>query len=416
LTPPGPGRILAVVPWQPYHRVWTLLVVGWICNYIVRMAFSPLLEPIMAEFGLSHAQGGFVFSIFFYGYVSTQIPGGLLGDRFGRKRVLVGGILVVALAAALTGLAPGLVALGLARLLTGLAQGVYMANDRPIIATVTPPERLAAGQGISLSGLGLGSALGVIAGGALGALMPWRAVFLALVALPLLSAALIARYVPEPGRPAPGGPRAEGWGRGRVWRHRDLWLLGLAGISLNWTQWVIGTWGPAIFGESGVRDLARAALYASLLGAAAVPGLFAMGRLSDRLLRRGVPRKVVMAGGILAMAVLTLALGAAVAARAPAWLLAVLVFATSFFVWGAWPAAFALVSELFPAPVMGLAFGLFNAICFVASPLAPYVTGWIRDWTGSFAGGCYFAALLALLAVPVTLAIRAEPRRLPHPA
>ena len=122
-----------------------------------------------------------------------------------------------------------------------------------------------------------------------------------------------------------------------------------------------------------------------------------------------------MAAAILAMAVLTFALGAAVGARAPAWLLAVLVFATSFFIWGAWPAAFATMSGLFPPRVMGFAFGLFNAICFVASPLAPYVTGWIRDWTGSFAGGCYFAGALGLLAVPVTLAIHAEPRRAPAP-
>jgi predicted MFS family arabinose efflux permease len=403
------------VPWQAYHRVWTVLVVGWICNNIVRMAFSPLLDPIMQEFGLTHAQGGFIFSIFFYGYVSTQVPGGLLGDRFGRKPVLIGGSLVVALATALTGFATSLVALGLARLMLGLAQGVNMPNDRPIIASVTPPERLAAGQGISLSGLGLGSALGVIAGGVLGQLMPWRTVFLVLMALPLLSAALIARHVPEPGRGALAGPGGDAPSHGDVLHHRDLWLLGLAGIALNWTQWVIGTWGPAIFGESGVRNLARSALYASLLGLAAFPGLFVMGRLSDRLLRRGIPRTRVMAGAILAMAVLTFALGAAVGSRAPAWVLAVLVFATSFFVWGAWPAAFATMSGLFPPRVMGLAFGLFNAICFVASPLAPYVTGWIRDWTGSFAGGCYFAGLLGLLAVPVTLAIRTEPRRAPAP-
>ncbi len=408
MTASPPDAILGAVRWQAYHTVWSLLVFGWICNYVVRMAFSPLLEPIMAEFALSHAEAGFLFSVFFYGYISTQIPGGLLGDRVGRKRVLVTGIVVVALAAGVTGMATTLMALGLARLLTGMAQGVYMANDRPIIAAVTPADRLAAGQGISLSGLGLGSALGVVVGGFLGELMPWRTVFLILMALPLLAAVLIGRYVPEPTRTPAAAAGAGAPGHASVLRHHDLWLLGLAGISLNWTQWVIGTWGPALFAESGVRDLGRSALYASLLGVAAFPGLFTMGRLSDRLLRRRVPRKAVVATAILAMALLTIALGAAVAARGPAWLLAVLVFATSFFIWGAWPPAFALMSELFPPRVMGFAFGLFNAICFIASLLAPYVTGWIRDWTGSFAWGCYFAALLALLAVPVTLAVRPD--------
>src|SRR5262245_21855310 len=117
-----------MVAWQAYHRVWTLIVFGWIGNYMVRMAFSPLLEAIRAEFALSHAGAGFLFSIFFYGYIAMQVPAGVLGDRLGRKRVLVSSILLVAAAAGLTSLAPTLAILGLARLLTGLAQGMYFAN------------------------------------------------------------------------------------------------------------------------------------------------------------------------------------------------------------------------------------------------------------------------------------------------
>ncbi|MGH7264047.1 MAG: MFS transporter, partial [Candidatus Rokuibacteriota bacterium] len=118
------------MPWQSYHTVWALLVFGWVANYMIRMALSPLLEPVMAEFGLTHAQAGFLFSVFFYGYVAMQVPAGLLGDRFGRKRVLVTGVLLVAAAALLTGLGRSLAVLGLARLVTGLAQGMYFSNDR----------------------------------------------------------------------------------------------------------------------------------------------------------------------------------------------------------------------------------------------------------------------------------------------
>jgi MFS family permease len=177
-------------------------------------------------------------------------------------------------------------------------------------------------------------------------------------------------------------------------------------MSLIWTQWLIGTWGPAIFAEIGVHHLARAAVYASLLGVAALPGLFLVGSVSDRLLRRGLPRNAVMAAGILAMAVCTVAMGLAIQLQGPAWLLAALVFVTSFFMWGSWAPAYALMAELFPQRVMGSAYGLLNAICFVSGLLAPYFTGWIRDWTGSFAGGCYLAALVALAGVPVALAVR----------
>ena len=65
-----------------------------------------------------------------------------------------------------------------------------------------------------------------------------------------------------------------------------------------------------------------------------------------------------------------------------------------------------MMAELFPQRVLGLAYGLLNATCFVAALLAPYVTGWVKDATGSFAGGCYVAAGLRLLAVPVAMAVR----------
>lgn len=395
------------MPWQPYHTVWALVVFGWVGNYMVRMAFSPLLPLVMAEFGLSHAGAGFLFSVFFYGYMAMQIPAGFLGDRFGRKRVLVVGILIVAVSAVVTGLAPTLLVLALARLLTGLAQGMYFANDRPIIAAATPRDQLALGQGISFSGLGLGNALGVIVGGALGELMPWRGVFLVLMVLPLLSATLIGRFVPEApgarGRPDPGRgePRS-----GSVFRHRDLWILGLAGMCPIWTQFLIGTWGPALFIELGVRELGRSALYASLLGVAAPPGLFALGSLSDRLARRGIARKAVVAGALLCMAAAVAAMGVTLQLGGAAWLLAVLVFVTSFFLWGAWAPVYAIVAELFPQRVMGTAFGLLNAISFVSAILTPYVSGWIKDWTGSFAGGCYLAALIGLAGVPVAMAVR----------
>lgn len=391
--------------WQPYHAVWGLIVLGWIGNYVVRMAFSPLLEPVMTEFGLSHAQGGFLFSVFFYGYLAMQVPAGLLGDRLGRKRVLVAGILLVAAAAVLTGLAQTLAVLGLARLLTGLAQGLYFANDRPIIAAATPPDRLALGQGVSFSGLGLGTALGVLAGGALGEVLPWRTVFLVLAVLPICSATLIGRFVPDLSRAPAVGPAADAT-TGSVFRQRDLWVIGVAGIAPIWTQWLIGTWGPALFAEVGVRELGRSAVYASLLGVAALPGLVALGRLSDALLRRGVGRKAVFAGGILCMAVLVAAMGLTVELRGPAWLLAVLVFLTSFFVWGVWAPGQAMVSELVPRRVMGVAFGLLNATSFTASLVAPYVTGWIKDATGSFAWGCYLAAAVGVLGVPVAMAVR----------
>jgi MFS family permease len=199
-----------------------------------------------------------------------------------------------------------------------------------------------------------------------------------------------------------------------VFRLRDLWLLAIAGIAPIWTQWLVGTWGPALFAEVGVRELGRSAVYASVLGIAAPPGLILVGTLSDRLLRRGIPRRTVVAGMIAITAVLAAGVGLVVQARGPVWLLALVVFACSFCFWGTWAPAYALTAELAPRRAMGIAFGVLNGIAFIGALAAPYVTGWIKDWSGSFAGGCYVAAIIGAAAVPVALAVR-SPRPAPPP-
>ena len=80
-------------------------------------------------------------------------------------------------------------------------------------------------------------------------------------------------------------------------------------------------------------------------------------------------------------------------------------FATSFCFWGTWAPVYALTAELAPRRAMGVAFGVLNSVAFTASLVAPFVTGWIKDWSGSFAGGATWPRCSGSLAVPVALAV-----------
>src|SRR5437667_5245161 len=106
-----------------YVIVWVLLILAWAANFVIRIGFSALLPSIIAELQLSYARAGLLASAFFYAYVLMQLPAGLLGDRFGRRRILVLGLLGGALAAGLTGLAGSFATLFAARALTGACQG-----------------------------------------------------------------------------------------------------------------------------------------------------------------------------------------------------------------------------------------------------------------------------------------------------
>ena len=397
-----------------YSLIWALLVYAWVTNYLIRMALSSLLPPIIAEFGLSYAGAGFLSTGFFYAYMAMQLPAGVLGDRFGRKRMLVVGLALGALASALTGLAGSITFLFFARLLTGVSQGFLFSNDRVIIAATTPKEKMALGQGVSFSGPGVGTTLGLLLAGALGVLMPWRHVFFLFALPPLLAAALVWRFVPEPPRAsAAADPR---WPFRRVLRTRDFWLLGITGIMPVYVQFLLAIWGPLLFSEVGIRDLGRSASLASLQGLVAPLGLFVSGLLADRLHRRGAHRKVVIAATVILVALSLTGMGVAVERGGPAWLLTLFMLAASFFVWCAWGPAYAIFGGLFPPSVLGRAFGLYNSVCFIGAIVGPFVTGKLKDVTGSFAVGLYAAAALAVLSAVTAMALRPAFRLAPGPS
>ena len=391
----------------PYGIVWAILVYAWIANYLIRMALSALLPPIMTEFGLSYAEAGLLSAAVFYAYASMQLPAGVLGDRLGRKRLVIAGVLLSAGASVFTGLAGTLVALFAARLATGLSQGFLFSNDRVIIAATTPRSRIALGQGISFSGPGLGTTLGLVLAGYLGTLLPWRHVFLLFGLPPLLAAILIWRYIPEPPHAAAAADPA--WPFTRVLRTRDFWLLAISGMVPIYVQFLLATWGPALFVEAGVSDLARSASLASLQGLTAPAGLLVSGLVADRLRARGYHGKVMIAAALAGSALSVLAMAFVIQGhgqrQGAAWLLTLALLATSFFIWCCWGPAYAILGDLVPSPVLGRTFGAFNTICFLGAVASPFVTGWLRDLSGSFVAGLLGAAALSALAVVGMMAL-----------
>src|SRR2546426_12521199 len=122
-----------------YVLVWLLLIFAWAANFVIRIGFSALLPSIIDELQLSYTRAGLLASAFFYAYVIMQIPSGLLGDRWGRRRILVLGLLGGALSAGLTGPAGSFAPPFAARALTGALQGALLSDDRAILAAVPPP-------------------------------------------------------------------------------------------------------------------------------------------------------------------------------------------------------------------------------------------------------------------------------------
>ena len=360
----------------PYVLVWLLLIFAWAANFVIRIGFSAVLPSIMSELSLSYTRAGLLASAFFYAYVIMQIPSGLLGDRYGRRRILLLGLLGGALSAGLTGLAGSFAALFTARALTGAFQGSLFSNDRAIIATVTPADRIGLGQGVSFAGPGLGLTAGLVIGGLLVEVLPWRTVMMLFGLGPIAAALLIVRFVPSP---APS-PAQEPLGRrlGGLFANGPLWLLALASLCAIANQFILATWAPLFFQEAGVTDVGRAGIYAALQGIAASLGMIVGGFTHDRLARRGFESKTVIVAGLAALALSMLAMAQVIARRSvPA--LAILVFLAAFFCWSIWGAVYTLLGRMVRAADLGAAFGWSNRIRSLGAIVGPIATGWARD-------------------------------------
>jgi len=131
--------------------------------------------------------------------------GGALGDRFGRRKVFVVGVLWFAAASLLCGIAPDAGVLIAARALQGVGGALLTPGSLALIqASIHPDDR---GRAVGLwSGFGgIGAAVGPFLGGWLVDGPGWRWVFLLNVPLALLCAPIALRHVPES-----SGVKAEG--------------------------------------------------------------------------------------------------------------------------------------------------------------------------------------------------------------
>ena len=140
------------------------------------------------------------------GYLVTLsallLLGGALGDRFGRRRVFVAGLVGYAGASVLCAIAPDLRTLIAARCLQGVAGALVTPGSLAILqATFDPADRpVAIGRWSALGGIG--AAVGPVLGGWLVDVAGWRSVFWLEVPLALGAAVLASRVVPESSDPA----------------------------------------------------------------------------------------------------------------------------------------------------------------------------------------------------------------------
>jgi MFS family permease len=239
------------------------------------------------------------------------IPAGALGDRLGRKGILVSGMVVFAAGGVAAAAAHDVGTLVTGRVISGAGAALVMPATLSLLLQVTPPERKPRAIATWTGATGAAGALGTLGGGALLQVAPWQALFGVVAGLTLLLAVVVAWVAPPGQRTAastdPLGTllvtasvfalllgiiesAGQGWGSALV-----LGSLAAAGLLLATFTWhalraARPLLDPRVFAISGLRT--------GTLGVAAVFfGLFALFFVNAQYLQYAKGYPPVVTGG-----------------------------------------------------------------------------------------------------------------------
>lgn len=199
------------IPEAVHRRRWAILGVLMLSllivvldNSILNVAIKTISTP--EPTGLGATQGDLEWAINSYTLVFAGLlfTAGLLGDRLGRKRVLLAGLAVFGIGSALAAESGSPVQLILFRAVMGLGAAFVMPATLAVLMNVFEREEQPKAIGIWAGGVGLAIATGPITGGVLLDHFWWGSVFLVNVPIVIVAIGLMIWLVPESRDPKPG--------------------------------------------------------------------------------------------------------------------------------------------------------------------------------------------------------------------
>ena len=377
-----------------------LLAAGWMLTYANRTVLYPLLSIIAADYSLSSADVGLLTGSYFFTYLLLQVPAGILGDRLGMRRVLLWTYAVAAVGAIGLGLVIGnYPAMLFFMALHGLgAGGFYPSSFGMMMQKVLPQQRA-----FSSALIGIGMALGLLAGmtvsGSLYEIYRDIRVPILLLALPsILMFCLFYRYLPD----TAAAPSAK-WSQYKaILLDFDLWRINLTTFTALYGFWVAVTWGPTFLKVERGFSLGASGFFTGLIAVSAIPASMFWGRMADRIGRKKVALFVLPASAFILL-LLSLLEGyyVLVGLLVLFGMLSNTAFVPSMLAWSA-----DIVEKRHPG-LTGASVGIFNGSIMLSAVVAPVVSGFLRDQTGSLGPALTAASLLMmggtvlLLTIPV---------------
>jgi MFS family permease len=379
---------------------------GWIivaCVFVILLlafgsaySFSTFFESLQMEFGTSRSSVSFVFSIAGFLYFSLSALSGQIADRFGSRRVIIFGVIVISISLLLSSRAKtmwqiyAVYSLGI-----GIGIGFAYAPSMGVVQRWFVKRRGLA-SGLAVMGIGLGTLGMPIFSAALIHWSDWRTAYLAMSILVFtcgVSAAILITESPERRGLAPDGDEIEADALNTPQETFKPEATGIRGISLKdalhtklfWLLYAgsfsfgLGLFIPFVHLIPFSNDLglpkATGVMLFSLIGVGSIVGRFLLGSVADKFGRR--PSLAAMYAG--AAAIFTWWLVAA-----NVWQLAIFAFIFGACYGGYVAILPAVTADYFSGPNISGIIGMIYTSVAVGNLIGPTIAGFIFDLLQSY--------------------------------
>lgn len=395
------------------HVVLAVLFVCWTFSYLDRMVMTVAIPYIADDFNMSPLEVGTVISAFFIGYALLQIPGGMLADRFGPRRVMIVGVTWWTIFAVLTGCMRALNPMLGMRVLFGIGEGVFPASSWKTIATWFPVKERSTANGFMMSSNFLGPALAPLFVVGIMNVLGWREVFYFLAIPGIIMVYLLWRFVADTPDTHPRISKEElaeindghaeelvqGISFAELLKRPIAWQLFILWFFFDFSFWGFLSWTPSyLVKERGFAMLAMG-ITASLPFFAGTLGLILGGWLSDKVFSQ---RRSLFACCLCILA----AVGIYASYRATVDTVEVILAITGLLQGGAFGAIWGIPMTLLPKEIMGTASGFMNMAGLMAGALAPVVMGFLIEVSGNYHSSFVVIALALVTTGLLLLTVR----------
>lgn len=397
------------------YKVAVVVMVCYLVAWLDRMAISMAVPAMMKELGWSATSVGTIMSAFFLGYALFQMPGGMLSDKIGPRKVITGALVWWSLFTGLTGAVSSFSAMIVTRFLFGVGEGVFPGPVWKVIGNWFSKKDRATANSLILTTVALGPAITPLLVAPILGAYGWRILFYILGLMGMGCVIISWLYIsntPQEHKKIPSSELDEHEAErakdalngdktlakaslGQLMASPAIWILFISVLTLTITIYGYLTWLPAYLTKVRGLSLAKVGIAASVPFFFASIGMALSGWLSDKFFSRN--RKIlVIVSELLGAFFLYQFFNVADMATAQ-----IYQCVAAFFLYMALGSIWTLPVLMIPEHLMGSGAGFVNTGGQIGGFVAPMAIGFMIDYFG----GDYVAGFNVLIGSTLISAI-----------